>query len=97
MSLKRAQEIGVEIKDNEGEFEFVETWEKDGTRLEVRNVKTSEPLRAAAAHYVRKVNIENGEVIWTSEVYSGRSAARKAALAEFEYREDARDAVGTDD
>lgn len=88
MSLKRAGELGVKVHDLGLEFEFVEQWTKGDTRIEIRNVKTAEPVSAQGEHYIRKVNTRNGQVIWVSEVYSTRANARAAAAREFESREE---------
>jgi hypothetical protein len=86
MTLKRARELGVEVSNAGLDFEFVETWEKDGTRIVIRNVKNSEPLSAKVEHYIAKENIQNGEIIWVSQPYHDRNGARVAAAAEFESR-----------
>lgn len=88
MSLKKAKELGVEVVDLSGEYEFVEQWTKGNTRIEIRNVKTTDPVTSKSEHYVRKVNIENGQVIWVAQPYHNRHNARAAALREFNSRED---------
>lgn len=87
MSLKKAKELGVEVVDFSGEYEFVEQWTEGNTRIEIRNVKTTDPVTSKSEHYVRKVNIENGQVIWVSETYANRASARSAAAREYAGRE----------
>lgn len=87
MSIKKAKALGVEVTKAGTESEFIERWTSGNTRLEIRSSKSAEfPVSSSCEHYVRKVSIENGQVIWVSEMYASRSSARRAALKEFEGR-----------